>query len=41
MISTYKKTKEDVLKIYHDFLPLITCVKGGRETSYDNSLGCI
>ena len=38
MISTYKKTKEDVLKIYHDFLPLITCVKGGRETSYDNSL---
>ena len=38
MISNYKKAKEDTLKAYHDFLPLITCVKDGKETPYDNSL---
>lgn len=38
MISNYKKAKEEALKAYHDFLPLITCVKDGKATSYDNSL---
>ena len=38
MITNYKKAKEDVLKAYHDFLPIITSAKGGRVTSYDNSL---
>ena len=38
MISNYKKAKENALKAYHDFLPLITCVKDGKATSYDNSL---
>ncbi len=38
MISNYKEAKEGALKAYHDFLPLITCIKDGKATSYDNSL---
>lgn len=38
MITNYKKVKEDVLKVYYDFLPAVSKVKGDKETSYDSSL---
>ena len=38
MITNYKKTKEDVLKAYAAFLPIVEKVKDGKETSYDVSL---
>ncbi len=38
MISNYKKAKEDVLKAYAQFLPLVEEVKQGKSTSYDSSL---
>lgn len=38
MVNNYKQTKEDVLKVYKDFLPILKAVKKDRETSYDKSL---
>ena len=38
MITNYKKAKEDVLKAYSSFLPIIEVVKDGKATSYDASL---
>lgn len=38
MITNYKKAKEDVLKAYSSFLPVIEEVKDGKATSYDASL---
>lgn len=38
MITNYKKAKEDVLKAYSSFLPIIEAVKDGKDTSYDASL---
>lgn len=38
MITNYKKAKEDVMKLYSDFLPIIDAVKAGKSTSYDASL---
>lgn len=38
MITNYKKAKEDVLKAYSSFLPIIEAVKDGKATSYDSSL---
>ena len=38
MISNYKKSKEDVLKAYDRFIPLVEEVKQGKSTSYDSSL---
>ena len=41
MITNYKKAKEDVLKAYSSFLPIIETVKDGKETSYDASLSSL
>lgn len=38
MISNYIKAKEDVLKAYNEFMPLVEEIKQGRSTSYDTSL---
>lgn len=38
MISDYSKYKERVLSSYDKFLPLVTGVKQGKETSYDDTL---
>lgn len=38
MINNYKQTKETVLKVYEDFLPILASVKKDKETSYDKSL---
>ena len=38
MVNNYKQTKEDVLKVYREFLPILTAVKKDKETSYDKSL---
>ena len=38
MINNYKQTKEAVLKVYEDFLPILASVKKDKETSYDKSL---
>ena len=38
MISNYKQAKEDTLRIYQEFLPLVARAKKDKETSYDSSL---
>ena len=38
MITNYKKSQADVVKAYEAFLPIITEVKNGKETTYDKSL---
>lgn len=38
MISNYKQAKEDTLKVYREFLPLVARAKKDKETSYDVSL---
>lgn len=38
MITNYNKIKEDVLKAYEDFLPIMKEVKQGKKTTYDSSL---
>ena len=38
MVNNYKQTKETVLKVYEEFLPIINAIKKDRETSYDKSL---
>ena len=38
MVSNYKQAKEDTLKIYQEFLPLVARAKKDKETSYDSSL---
>lgn len=38
MITNYKKAKDDVLKVYEEFLSIIATIKAGKPTSYDNSL---
>lgn len=38
MITNYKKAKDDVLKVYEEFIPIIETIRAGKPTSYDNSL---
>lgn len=38
MISNYKKTKDDVIKAYHEFFSLVIRAKNGKATSYDVSI---
>ena len=41
MITNYNKIKEDVLKAYEDFLPIMKDVKQGKKTTYDSSLDAL
>lgn len=38
MITNYKQAKEDVLKIYADFLPLLNKIKQGKTTTFESSI---
>lgn len=38
MVNNYKQTKEAVLKVYEECLPIINAIKKDREKSYDKSL---
>ncbi len=38
MISDYNKTKAAVLATYEEFLPLLTAIKGNKDSSFDSSL---
>ena len=38
MITNYKQFKEEVLRTYTDFLPIVKAIKGETTTTYDSSL---
>lgn len=38
MVNNYRQRKEDVLKVYQNFLQVLSEVKKDKETSYDKSL---